>query len=184
MVSPYKTATNGEDTAHLWVQPSNISYLHDSTTGELAHPKFIAEWTLRDDYTLRPGLLIGDKGKHFKMLQKTANERYGECAVLAIWATKTPYGKTVFAVLGNHQGAILETLTRIKEQSAILMANHGWTIFPTPMSLVFYAHYENPEHLFHWVQTPHLHQGWTATKYNIEKWCYPQCGIGAPSLPQ
>ena len=169
MASPYKTATNGDNTGHIWVQPSHINYLVDPATGEVGLPKYISEWTLGDDYSLREGLLIGEKGKHLKMLQKTANEKFGENSVLAVWATRTPNGKTVFAVLGNHQGAILETLTRIKNQAAILMTNHGWTVFPTPMSFMSYSPYEDPDHLHYWIHTPHLHEGWTVFKYNIQK---------------
>ena len=103
------------------------------------------------------------------MLQKTANEKFGENSVLAVWATRTPKGKTVFAVLGNHQGAILETLTRIKNQATILMTNHGWTVFPTPMSFMSYSPYEDPDHLHYWIHTPHLREGWTVFKYTIQK---------------
>ncbi len=177
MVSAWKVATNAtaaEEFIKLWTDPHKISYLNDQTTGETGVPKYTAEWTLGDDYNTalpgKEGLMIGKGGAHLKGLQKGANDKYGPLSVLAVWATKTPSGKTVFGVLGNNKDAILETLTRIKNQAAIFMTSHGWTVFPTPMRMVFYSHYEDPDHLYHWIQaTPDPLSGWATGQFYMVK---------------
>ena len=100
-----------------------------------------AEWILREDFDIhlgkKAGLLIGAEGKHLKELQNKINEEKGENAVMAIWAKRIPDGRMAFTAYGKSDDGVLNALKEISDRSIEILQNYGWTVYPTPVNIVF-----------------------------------------------
>ena len=93
---------------------------------------------IREDFDIhlskKAGLLIGAQENHLKSCRTNQPEKE---KMPWPFFKRIPDGRMAFTAYGKSDDGVLNALKEISDRSIEILQNYGWTVYPTPVNIVF-----------------------------------------------